>query len=287
MEPAPRALVSFVNIGPQPAGRLGCLGLINFDDRTARSVRSADSRIRSHMGGTGLAHWNDGYVLLINSSPTQAVVLDADFAVTNVLDLPPVVDAHSILALDDVWLAVATGSDSVVAIDPKTGISSILWRAPGDWTDVVHVNSVFTYKGSIGITAMGRRHGSLASSIDGLAMNLMTGEVLMRPIFHPHSGREVDEELVVCESSRGRLRSSTGSILPVPLGYVRGFDVTADHVIVGTSRHRGSSLARCSVQLYERTGQQIEHCQRAGWIHTGELGPEIFDMVAIRQGEAA
>ena len=282
MGPTPQALVSLVNIGLQPAGRLGCLGLVDFDSRTVRHVRSAESSIRSHMGGTGLAHWRDGYVLLINSTPTQAVILNADLEVTEVLDLPPVVDAHSILVLDDLWLAVATGSDSVVAIDPATGTTSTIWRAPGDGTDVVHVNSVFSYMGSLGVTAMGRRHGSLASAVDGLALNLMTGEVLMRPIFHPHSARQVDEELVVCESSRGRLRSSSGSVLPIPLGYVRGFDATAEHLVVGTSRHRGSSLARCSVQLYERTGRQIEHAQRAAWVHTGDLGPEIFDVVAVR-----
>ena len=238
------------------------------------------------MGATGLAHWKDGYVLLINSSPTQAVILDADLEVTEVLDLPPVVDAHSIFVLDDIWLAVATGSDSVVAIDPATGTTSTIWRAPGDGNDVVHVNSVFSYKGSLGVTAMGRRHGSLEKSVDGFAMNLLSGEVLMRPIFHPHSARQVDEELVVCESSRGRLRSTSGSVLPIPLGYVRGFDATAEHLVVGTSRHRGSSLARCSVQLYERTGQQIEHAQRAAWVHTGDLAPEIFDVVAARPDSA-
>jgi hypothetical protein len=281
MAATPRALISLANHRALPARRLEGLAVVDFDARTATRVASSHPSVRVHHGAVGMARLADGYVILLQAVPTQAVVLNADFAVVDVMELPSIVDPHCILVLDGVWLAQSTGSDSIVAIDPGTGRTSVVWRAPTGGSDVVHVNSMFSLAGELCISAMCRSDGALADSTDGIVLNLHSGETLMRGIFHPHSARGLDGQVVLCESSRRRVISSSGSILDVPLGYVRGLDITDRHVLVGTSRTRQPPVERCTVQLYERTGAGIGAAQRVSIVDVGELSSEIFDILAV------
>lgn len=277
----PRAMFSLTNLGPLPAGRLRALAMVDFDTRKVSAISPAHRLIREHFGAMGTVRWGEGYVLLIQSVPTQAIIMDSEWEIVDVVDLPLVTDPHSLVISDGAWYVLSTGSDSVVAVEPNTGRQSVVWEAPSGGVDLLHLNSIFVLNDDLCVSAMCRRDGSLASSTDGIVLNLHTGQTLMRPLFHPHSARVIEGEVVLCESGRRRVISSGGSVLSVPLGYVRGFDVTDRHIVIGTSRSRRPPVGRCTIQLYERTSSEIGGAERVASVHVGDLGPEIFDVLAM------
>lgn len=275
------ALATFFDCRNFAGEELTGLALVDLDRRTAVSLRSRHPAIRPHSGAVGLSRTSSGFALLLQSHPGQLVLLDRDLEVAEVIPVPRVVDAHSLVVLDGLCLLAATGADAVVAVNPDRGTSEVVWRLPRGGADTMHINSLFTRGESLGATAFGHRVGTWTTARQGMAIDLFTGEVLIAPLFHPHSGRDEGGRTIACESMKRRIVSDGIGTLDVPLGYVRGLDVTEHHLLVGTSRGRRSPAGRATVQLFERRGRSLNCAVPVSRVDLSSLGPEVYDVLML------
>jgi hypothetical protein len=275
------ALVSLCNSGEQPGGRISGLVVVDFTQRKPALLEVTHPDIRPHFGISGLARWRDGHLVVVQSRVTQVVELDADFEVRQVVDVPTATDPHSILPVDGLWLVTSTASDSVVAVDPGDGRASTVWQLPSSGGDTIHVNSLFVLDGHLCVTAFGHRVGRWRAAKDGQVIDLVRGSKLLGPLAQPHSGQVVDGDVVLCESARSRLVSTSGETLDVPLGYVRGLDVSDTHAVVGTSRGRYQAAGYTTVQLWERTAPGLSGLRRCRVVDLGHLSGEVYDTLLL------
>jgi hypothetical protein len=197
------------------------------------------------------------------------------------------VNAHSVVEWNGSWFVAATGADAVVAVDPGTRRSSIAWRHPRGGADNFHVNSLFVHGDELCATAMGVHRRSWSDSRDGLAWGLVSGDVLLAPIYHPHSARSVDGSVVACESMLGRVVSTAIGTRDVPIGYVRGIDIGDADAAIATSRGRRAPIGRCTLQYFERAGSRLDQLRPTGRVDLSHVGREVFDVILLADDELA
>lgn len=243
------------------------------------------SLLRANVGVAGLIRAAGGFLAVVQSLPAQIVVLDASLSVVDVIEAPHAVNAHSILEWEDMWFVAATGADAVVAVDPLYGRSAVVWRHPSGDADAYHINSLFVHGGKLCATAMGVRCRRWADFRHGLAWELLTGDVLLAPLYQPHSARSIDGSVVACESMMGRVVSTGLGVLDVPIGYVRGFDMGHDDAAIATSRRRHPPVGRCTVQYFERAGGRLEDLRHTSRVDLSHVAREVYDVVLLDDDE--
>lgn len=242
--------------------------------------------LRGSRGVTGLARVADGFVAVVRSLPTQVVILDHLLEILQVIEVPKAVNGRGIVEWQGMWFVAATAADAVVAVDPTNGRSAVVWRHPNGGADMYHVTSLFVHGGTLCASALGVHGGTWDVSRNGLAWELLTGDVLLSPLFHPHSAQSIDGSVVSCESMMGRIVSTDLGVLDVPIGYVRGLDVGRNDAAVATSRRRRPPVGRCTVQYFERAGGRLEDFRPAGRVDLSHVAREIYDLVLLDEDEA-
>ena len=217
------------------------------------------------------------------TEPCMLVRFTTDYRVKNVWPLALVQDAHSVsVARGKVYIA-SSGTDSVVEFEPGAA-EKVLWRDNDFGEDTIHVNSVLWFQGCLYATAFGKKTGERwSSATEGYLLNLSTGQVVAEPIAHPHSATvsSAREGIYWCESTHQTVCREDGQRLQTGSGFTRGLIVTATHLYVGISKHRGALTDPCGIRIYERRGDELKTSRLIASIDLSQYGQEIYDLLPL------
>ncbi len=283
-----RFLVSICNQRAEPV-RLPGTYLFEIDgvSQTITPVPLGDSRLDSCVGITGLARCGDDLLAMVQSldEPCMVARFTTDYRVKNVWPLALVRDAHSVTAAQGKLYVASTGTDSIVEFEPGIG-EKVIWRDNDFGEDTIHVNSVLWLRGCLYATAFGRKTGERwSSALAGYLFNLTTGRIVAEPIAHPHSATvslsSPREGIYWCASTEQAVCRDDGQRLPTGSGFTRGLIVTATHLHVGISKHRGALTDPCGVRIYDRPGADLNDCRLAASIDMSPYGQEIYDLLPL------
>ncbi|HYH58035.1 MAG TPA: DUF4915 domain-containing protein [Thermoleophilaceae bacterium] len=177
------------------------------------------------------------------------------------LRVPGLIDGHGMAWDGENVVAVASGRNAVLWIDP--GGRVVRERTfPGEG-DAWHLNCLMHDGDRLCVCAFGQRerHREWQAHLDdpeGVIADLETGSLTATGLRCPHHAHRAGEDLLVCESRHGDLvcRGPDGSEQRrLHLGgWTRGLAVTDDAILVGVSAQRigGGDDDRASVVVLDR-----------------------------------
>lgn len=283
-----RFLVSICNQRAEPVKLPGTyLFEVDSDRQTVTPATLHDARLHSCVGITGLARQGDELLALVQSlsEPCMLVRFGIDYRVKNVWPLASVADGHSLTVASDRIFIASTGTDSIVEFTPGSG-ESVLWQDNDFGEDTIHLNSVLWLKGCLYATAFGKKTAERWSSATlGYLFNVSTGRVLAEPIAHPHSATvslsSPREGIYYCASTHQTVCREDGQKLHTGSGFTRGLIVTATHIYVGISKHRGALTDPCGVRVYQRHGDSLANSRLVASIDLSPYGQEIYDLLPL------
>ena len=141
-------------------------------------------------------------------------------------------DVHSVAARGHRLSVTSTGTDEVLelALDDQGRIEDerVIWRAgpAGERADRHHVNDVLIDGDRMLVSGFGPRptpESGWKDTTAGFVRALPSGDLVMGPVYHPHSICRLSAgELALCESPRRRVVTSTGRRSELLPGYSRG-----------------------------------------------------------------
>ena len=282
-----RFLASICNQRAEPVRLPGTyLFEIDGDRQTVTPAPLRDPRLEACVGVTGLTRCGDELLAMVQSldEPCMLVRFTTDYQVRDVWPLAKVLDAHSLTAARGKIYIASTGTDSVVEFDPGGG-ETVFWQDNDYGEDTVHLNSVLWFQGCLYATAFGRKAGERwGSATQGYLLNLTTGRVVAEPIAHPHSATvslsSPREGIYYCASTEQAVCREDGQRLPTGSGFTRGLIVTATHLYVGISKHRGALTDPCGVRIYRR-GDTLADSRLSATIDLSPYGQEIYDLLPL------
>lgn len=246
-------------------------------------------------GCTGIAFHDGAYVAVGQSAPSKLIYLTEDLAYTSDHPLKNTKGVHSLVALGQQLLAVATGSDSIVEIREQS--IRTIWRKNDLNLDTIHLNSLTHDNGRLAASAFGPKiDGSWRGAAGGSAFYLDTGETIFESLQQPHSLHYSDNCMLVCDSSRGRfLIGNTPH--DFEYGYARGLLVIGTTVLVGSSISRvysestgervpnpsepGMPVGRCGIAIYQRV-DTTQSIVSKGFIDLTGYANELFEIRPFR-----
>jgi hypothetical protein len=283
-----RFLVSICNQRAEPVSLPGTyLFEIDSERQTVTPAPLRDSRLESCVGITGLARVGDDLLAMVQSltEPCMLVRFTTDYRVLNVWPLALVQDAHSLTVARGKTYIASTGTDSIVEFEPGSG-EKVFWRDNDFGEDTIHLNSVLWAHGCLYATAFGNRQGERwHTATEGYLLNLTTGGVVVEPIAHPHSATvslsSNKDGIYYCESTHQTVCREDGQRLATGSGFTRGLIVTATHLYVGISKHRGALTDPCGVRIYERRSGALADSRLSASISLSEYGQEIYDLLPL------
>jgi hypothetical protein len=191
-------------------------------------------------------------------------------------------DEHSIIFEDDSLLIVSTGTDSVlryniVEKDDKIEdvvYDSIVWKpieSVGN-SDTQHINCMCKTSRGVYISGFGPRESERwKTARNGYVWNISTNcKVTSKPILHPHSVLEYEDDLYFCESATCTVKKNEETLIFLGDGYVRGLAVSDKYIVVGVSQSRKVSKSLgiennsedvtgsdCSVHIYSKDSLKL------------------------------
>jgi hypothetical protein len=190
------------------------------------------------------------------TSRCELVVYDASGA-TEYRRVDAVRDPHDVLAVDDGWLVVSTGTNEIVRVAADGSVHSV-WKGV-DPPDACHVNCVTEADGKLWASAFGwfdtfkGWRGTHAVGA-GVLWNLETGEEL-GSLSHPHTPRFVDGDWLVCESIAHAIvrRDHKGVVMKECElgGYTRGLCRVDGRLLVGVSAKRKGEVTDAHVAVLD------------------------------------
>jgi len=292
-----RCLVSICN--KDPAGRFRLPGVFLFEVDTdhgeVRPVRLDHLRSRAALGVNGLAHYQDG-ILLVPQDARQLVRLDAMLAVSDVWETPDVSGGHSIAVKGARAHVVCARTDSIVEFEPDRG-AGLYWRANTGGADTLHMNSALWVGEALYLSAFGPKSnpaGLWSSAVDGYILEVGTGRQLVAPIRHPHTLVQFGGQLHWCESAAMAVCNQAGQRLDVGRGYVRGLAIDEQHVVVGISKGRNMSVStgrrildsvfrrtECGLVVYRHDTARLGNSTVVSEISLADYGDEIYDILPL------
>jgi uncharacterized protein DUF4915 len=201
------------------------------------------------------------------------------------LSVAGLTDPHDLAWDGELLVAVSTLGNAVLWIDAD-GCVVRRCEPPGSG-DCRHLNGVVVSAGRVLVTAFGRfaRHREWAVRArdgTGILFDAASDAVVAEGFSSPHSPREMEGRLLLCDSGRSDLAVLTpkGRVeRRVRLsGWTRGVAVDGDHVYVGESVRRGEGgFATVAVLTRERLAlvDRLELPVR-----------EVYDLLALPRGTA-
>jgi hypothetical protein len=293
-----KLLVSLCNRGSWETAILGPF-LVELSVASGE-VRPIDLKVSWPTGTTGimgLAHLGEDLLAVTQGPSALLLCLTRDYRLRSVWPLAQVRDAHSLAVRDGLVYVASTGTDRVIEFDLRRGSERVFWQANHHGNDSIHLNSLLWHRGELLATTFGPKKGDdWRSADDGSLLNLTTGQVVLGPLYHPHSVTVAtgagDGHLYFCESQRMAVGRDDGQRLRVGCTYTRGLVVSATHICVGFSRSRLTSRSRgagacgwmpgaCGVQIYQRQGDRLHNCVLVGSVNLEEYGEEIYDLLPV------
>lgn len=248
--PAERLLVTFPNVRVEGAPRAALV-----DPSTgAVELPRLPAELAASEGCTGAAVFGDR-LLVVQPNSSTLFVLGPELEIEQRWELTGGAAAHSILVEDDrAWL-VATDADAVVPLvlsDRRIAAQEEPLRLVyGEAPDQLHLNGICRHGGRLLVTGIGRRHSPDApwsSAVDGILLDVESGETLESDLLHPHSPTADGDGLLVCESRASVVRALDWSRATKLEGYVRGLALVGDDVYAGVSRGRVRSESSGAVE---------------------------------------
>jgi len=242
-------------------------------------------------GCTGIAILDGTYVVAGQSATSKLIYLNEHLAYSSDQTLMNVKGVHSLLTVGRQLLAVATGSDSIIEICGESICT--IWRKNSFKIDSIHLNSLTNDNGRLAVSAFGPKvDGSWRDARCGSAFYLDTEEAIFENLQQPHSLLCSDNELLVCDSSRGRFLIGNTSH-NFEYGYARGLLGIGNKILVGSSISRlysestgervpnpsepGAPVGSCGIAIYQKANEARSIVSK-GFINLSAYANEIFEI---------
>ncbi len=231
-------LVSFCN---SPHKHIGIV------DPLKENVAFIDLGIKCS-GATGICKTPTGYAIGLQHYYTVILMLNNNFEFDYLYIPQGLLDVHSLEWHKERLFIVSTGSNSVHRVKinnlPKNVYciyQDCVYQEYQDCLDIVHLNSIAIKKNSIICSKFGyKEEGQKWSDVkNGKIFDILTGKVIKKTIWHPHTVKYIDNCLAFCESQKGTVNYGNSKIQLD--GYTRGIAWDNEFLYVGTSNSRNVS----------------------------------------------
>jgi len=268
------------------------LKLMQFEPIPIEGLNSEHAR-----GITGLAHYRNGVVALLQYHPSRVAYFSRDYRLIDLWKLSLVVGGHSLAVWNDKIYIASAGTDSIVEFSPEAG-ERVYWCDNEMRLDSIHVNSLVWQDNKLFATAFGKKKGELWNTANyGYIFHVNKGTKIHEPIYHPHSLCIEKDRFYYCESALASVRSNDGQELKTHLGFTRGLIVSDKYLAVGISRARQRSIStgkpidikneiaplreQCGILVYRRNGSRLDQCEPIGTIDLSLYANEIFELIPL------
>lgn len=206
----------------QPGVESGLM-LIEEDLSGYRYVKPARMPI---CGVAGLAQ-DDRYIYAMTQSQVIAVIARSNGQLASYFIHHKIKDPHSILFDEGRLLVVASGHNAVYEFPIENGFvkgESPFWKSSEEdfGNDLDHFNSILKYGARLLVSAFGRKEDRWVSAKNGYVIDILTGDLIVEGLTHPHTLMECEDRLIACESSRGAVVETSRKRESILSGYTRG-----------------------------------------------------------------
>lgn len=242
-------------------------------------VHEGRSTVIDKIDSTGLCHIDGVYYRFARGM--RSIVGYREDGVNFVLKIPEARDIHDILWSNGQFVAVSTGSNEVLWVDPLGKIQR-RWRGDGE-RDAWHLNCLCEVDGRLHVAAFGRfaEHRGWVGKCQesGFVLDLESGREVVTGLNGPHNPRFVDGEWIICDSHASALVFQRGNELPRSVklgGFTRGLDVDEHFLYVGESANRKAEIPsnHSSIAVVDRKTHGVV-------TRISVPFPEIYEVVAI------
>jgi hypothetical protein len=292
-----KILISFCNQVFAPEFSLGLL------DPECGEFRWVELQESKHASGVSGLCKSGGFVYAgIQASgrgPRLHIYDEARLELVSAYQFEHVVDVHSLLALDDNTLLVAsTGTDElyIVELHKFTEIrrERLYWRVPGSMIergDQCHVNSAAITEHGLAVSYCFSKRGvpMLSPTDAGGIMLIEDGSILRDGLLGPHTVVQSDSELFFCHQT-GLVSSLNGKSAETG-GYSRGLCIVEGQLFVGGSgqRWRSRSTNRAlpvDEEEFASTGASVtvldaDSFEKRARFDLRPFGREIYDLLPV------
>lgn len=241
-------------------------------------------------GVTGMCHHGEHRVLLLQRNPSTLVFLNQHMQVDQVVPLAGLKGVHTILSWQGELYVSVTNQDRIVKLDQSFNQHEI-WST-GTQQDSIHLNSICVHEGALYASAFGPKRDQLWSSADqGCVFHVATSEPVLQPIWHPHSVFSHGGKLCCCHSSFQQVIAADEVLEKDLPGYTRGLFIDDELLICGTSTGRLVSHST-GLKISNRSGAGktggtcgvfIRFGNRGGvFTDLSHLGSEVFEVMPLQ-----
>ncbi|HEY1934465.1 MAG TPA: DUF4915 domain-containing protein [Acetobacteraceae bacterium] len=162
------------------------------------------SALLSRPGDTGLTGlaWHDGtlYAAVQSASEPRIIMLNGRLEPLGAMTAPAFADLHSLLAMDGVLLAAATGTQSLLRLNLADRAVTPLCQSPEN----IHLNSA-CYDGESLLICYHRRSAEDRRLAAGGVMDVATRRILLHDLGLPHSLMPYGDGCLVLDSVGARV----------------------------------------------------------------------------------
>lgn len=205
-------------------------------------------------GGVGMASNKNKYYVLLQHPENQTSIWTLNSNGTSHWKmLHSVHEGHSIIHYQDSLLVVDTQRNRIVQItlNPE-GLPDEereWWKYSDYQHDEFHINSIEEFNQEIFVTMFGEKeNGNWFHSSKGKVLNVSKNDIILEHLFHPHTLKNVNGNLIFCESRTGTLNKIIFDHSRVvntqhfqSTGYIRGLAVDHSSLYIGSSARRRKS----------------------------------------------
>jgi hypothetical protein len=287
-------IISFCNNNQRISDGSGYLALLEVDlENQQVSVSGAPLVLPAGLRGngiTGMCHHEGELVILLQRMPSTLVFTDLGFNYLKHHELEGLKGVHTIISWQrSIYLSV-TNQDRIVKLDPALKQQDV-WSNQ-TLQDDIHLNSLCVHDGQLHASAFGHKAGQLWSSArQGYVFNVATGEQVINNIWHPHSSFSHAGKVYCCDSSNQQIISAGHTLLKDLPGYSRGLFINDEIIICGSSLGRlvshstgvrisnksdqGTLGGQCGLTVHFRNSKQ----QR--FVDLSDMATEVFEVLPL------